>query len=505
MSQLFQKAKFAFMAAGILIPAFLNQTAQAQTAPQGAAAASAAPSTAAPGATTTPPTNPFTVDWLIGNAVSDADSPQYQDVKDAITRFRYNDVAGATDLLKRARQKNTKMPPVEVLLAKLWGAAGQPNNARIELEQAVMAYPDDPDAYLYFADLALAEHRVTDAEAELLKAKSLVDNIKENSKRKRNFDIRLNSLLAAVAESRNQWQEALPYLKAWLDIDANNALVHMRLARTLFELGKTKEAYDEYVAAQKIDPKSINPYIALAELYEQNKDRDHARESIGYAVQQNPKDLAVHLQAARWGLTTNQLNEAQKYADQALAIDPNSLEAIILRGVIARFTGNLDKAQTLLEKAVQQAPANIEASNQLALVLIESPNKANQDRAMQIAELNLKATAQGDRVNPEIAATLAWVMYKLGDTNKAEQILQQVLSVGSISPDTAFYVGTILQDRGKADEAIKVLSKALETTAPFAQRQATSELLQKLEKEQKENKDKDKDKGGSATPAPGAK
>jgi Tfp pilus assembly protein PilF len=262
---------------------------------------------------------------------------------------------------------------------------------------------------------------------------------------------------------------------------------HQRLGRTLFQLGKPTDAYNEFDAALKSDPKSLNPYIALADLYEQAKDRPNATKSIGYAVQKNPKDLNVQLQAARWAMVTNQLNEAQKYADKALQIDPKSLEAKILRGEVARFTGDLKTAETNLEQAVTQAPANIEASNQLALVLVEQDDKDKKDRALQIAELDLRATTQGDRANPEILATYAWVLYKLGRTTEAEQILSKVLAGGQISPDTAYYVGKMLQDRGKPENAIKVLESALASPNPFAQRQASAELLAQLKKQMEQN------------------
>jgi tetratricopeptide (TPR) repeat protein len=455
---------------------------------------------AAPSTTGTPSvdagqatTNPS--EFLIGNAVSDASSPQYQDVADAITRFRNNDVSGARELLARARQNNQKLPPVEIMMARLWAVSNQLNNFHVELEKAVMTYPDDPDAYLYLAELALAEHRVTDAESDLMRAKDLIAKYQANQKRKRNFDIRYNASMAAVAEERTQWSEAMPHLEAWLKLDPDNAAAHARMGRALFQMGRPTDAYNEYDAALKIDPKSINPYIALAGLYEQTKDRTNAAKSISYAVQKNPKDLNVHLQAARWGLATNQLNEAQKYADDALKIDPDSLEGKILRGIVARMTGDMKTAETRLQAAVVQAPANIDASNQLALVLIESPDKDKRDRAAQIAEYNLRATTQNGRTNPEVAATYAWVLYKLGKTAEAGQILAQIQQAGNISPDTAFYIAKILEDQDKIDGAIYVCEKALESPVPFAQRQATADLLDKLKK-----KKDAKDKGGSPAP-----
>jgi tetratricopeptide (TPR) repeat protein len=453
-----------------------------------------------PDAAATPKSNPLTAEWLVGNAVSDANSPQYKDVTDAITRFANNDPNGARELLTSARKANPKLPPVELMMGRLWLAARQPAAGRAELESAAVKYPTDPEAFLYFAEASIAEHRIADADAMLLKVKPLVDGYSENLKRKRNFQIRLNNAMAGLNESRTQWEAALPYLKAWLELDPDSVDAHQRMGNTLFQLGKTTEAYKEFEAAAKVEPKAVNPYIALAQLYESAKDRTNAAKSIGYAVQNNPKDLNVQLMAARWAYVTNQLNEAQKYADRALQIDPKSQEARIMRGVIARYTGDFKTAESLLEQAVTASPGNLEASNQLALVLIEQDDKDKKDRALQIAELDLKQ--QGDRVTPDVAATYAWVLYKLGKTAEAEQILGKVFNAGVMSPDTAFYIATILRDRGKPDAAIRLLESAIARPEPFAQRQATADLLAKLKKDQEQQKASGKD---AASPATGSK
>ncbi len=172
----------------------------------------------------------------------------------------------------------------------------------------------------------------------------------------------------------------------------------------------------------------------------------------------------------------------------------------MLRAAIARMTGDLKTAETFLEQASTQAPANPEVRNQLALVLVEQDDKEKKDRALDIAQLNLRATSQGDRVNPEIAATYAWVLYKQGKIDEAERILSQVLSAGAVSPDTAYYVGKILQDRGKTENAIHILESALANPNPFAQRQATADLLAQLKKQKQQEGSSDKagaDKAGA--------
>src|SRR5262249_25107834 len=157
---------------------------------------------------------PYTAEWLVGNAVSDAKTAKYKDVSEAITRFRNGDTSGALQLLTSAHQANPTLAPVEVMMGRLWSAAGQPAAARNQLEKAVTANPADPEAYLYFAEAALVENRITDADAILQKAKPIIDAFNDNLKRKRNFQIRFNSAMAAVNEARNQWDAAIPLLKA---------------------------------------------------------------------------------------------------------------------------------------------------------------------------------------------------------------------------------------------------------------------------------------------------
>src|SRR5207237_1319006 len=107
--------------------------------------ASAQPSTG-PAAATAPAGKTVT-ELLIGDAVSGADTPQYKDVTDAVTRAGNGDWQGAKSLLDKARTNNpNKLPPTEILLAKIMILAKQGPSARAQLEEAVKTNPKDPEA-----------------------------------------------------------------------------------------------------------------------------------------------------------------------------------------------------------------------------------------------------------------------------------------------------------------------------------------------------------------------
>lgn len=462
-------------------------------------------------------------EFLLSSISPGSEAARYTDVMDAITRAGNGDGAGAQALLEKAAKNNPKLPPSEVMIARLLLRFGQPGPGRTELEKAVVAHPKDPEAYLLFAEGALQDGRVTDAEALLTKVQPYIKEYNESPKRKSYFDSHLAADLTAVAVARaaagasEQWDTAVERAKDWVKADPDSAQAHQQLGRALFkqmQANYAQNALNEFQKAAEKDKNATHPYIILAQLYQEaGKDKD-AETSIKYALdaRQGGKDLNVNLQAANWALSTStqenkRLDDAQKYADSAMQIDPKSLDAKVLRAVIARLKGDLTTAEKLLKDVVEQAPGNVAANNQLALVLVEIADQKNdqtkRDQAKQYAENNMLRTTQGNQFSPEVFATYAWVLYKNGEKEKAGQYLDKVLATKQLTPDMAFYVGKILQDSGKTSEAIQFLESALKSAAPFAQRDASNKLLAELQK-QKEKDDKDK-KGTEPTSTPASK
>ncbi len=168
------------------------------------------------------------------------------------------------------------------------------------------------------------------------------------------------------------------------------------------------------------------------------------------------------------------------FADSALKIDPKSVDAQVLRGQIARMTGDLKTAESLLEQAHLQAPSNLNAANQLAIALADHNDAGKKQRAFELAQLNLRVSTQGNQINPAALTTLAWVYYRMGKGADAEQLVTKILAGGVLNADIAYYAAKILQDRGRVDDAATLLEASLKNPAPFIQRQNASDLLKQL-------------------------
>jgi len=441
---------------------------------------------------------------LVNPAIGDAEP--IKEIVDAIKRFNNGDLDGARLFLKQAREANKKLPPAEMMLAQLLAAANQGQAARAELERCVKTNPDDPETYLIFGDGAFADGRVTDAEMEFGKAKELAANFKENAKRQRNFNIRAEAGLAAVAEAREDWDTAQKHLEAWIQIvdppnrpegsgprDAASAPAHERLGRVLFKADKSDDkeagargAYKQFKMAVDADEKSPSADIALAQLYEEAKMHKKAIKFVGIAVSTLPatKDtqMATLLAAAHWALETDQINEARDYSSQSLKIDPKSLEAKFLRGVAARLLGDTKTAETEFEEVFLASPANFAASNQYAQVLAEQNDKVKRDKALEIARMNDKMFGgqnSGAR-GIETAATLGWVLFQMDKVTEAAQVMEAILKSGNANPDSLYYAARILKERGQNENAIKLLQAALKNYKAFVHRNDAKGLLAKL-------------------------
>jgi tetratricopeptide (TPR) repeat protein len=415
---------------------------------------------------------------LIGRAVPD--DVESREIAAAIGRFRDRDIEGCRKLLEQARAANPKLPPPGVMMAMLWLNVNQVGPARVELETAVVSFPEDPEPYLMLGDLAFRDRRITDAAVLFERAADLIASFTENPRRKRDFEIRSAAGNAAVAESRRQWERAEQLLARWLELDPDSAGAHQRMGIALFRLGRRDDALAEFREARKLDEKAVYPELALARLHDDTRQFDVARELVASALAAAPDDATVQLGAAQWYLGRGDLAAAARAADAALRLDPRSLEAKLARGTIARMAGDDALAEAQFSDALTQAPGTFPASNALALVLAEKEDDAARRRALEMAETNAALHRDGSPHQIAALTTLAWASYRLGRRQEAEKILEQISRNNALTPDGAYYVARLLADRGERDRARRILEQVLDKEPMFPTRPDAVDLLEQV-------------------------
>jgi tetratricopeptide (TPR) repeat protein len=434
---------------------------------------------------------------LLADAVSDV-GPKHNEVNDAIRKFSLNDFDGALAHLNNAKAAAPEIPPPELLMAKLClvGANQQIGRdvarGRAWIERTVIAHPGDPEPYTILGEVALNEGRVTDADVLYAQAQQLAEKFGENAKRKLNAQRRSLQGLAAVAIRRENWDRAKAMIDAWIKLDPDNPAAHSALAHVLFYQKNERAAYASYqkadsllaITADRNSPPSPMAELNMAALY-QRRDNDDKKtgDFINLAVSKNPKDFGVRLRAAQIAMNSNLLVIALEQSEAAVKMKEDDLTAKLFRGYVARLRGDATTAEDYFELAHLQSPSNFDASNNLALLLAESPDKAKQDRAFEFALMNAQRFPINGQ-NPvrfDALATLGWLQSKRpGGEAAAEDAFRQVNPL-AMSPDSKYYYASVLMnDPNRLNILVVILQSAVESDQPFVNRAKATELLATL-------------------------
>lgn len=420
--------------------------------------------------------NPLTPKFLIGDAVS-LSNQSYPEVEKAIQRFINRDVQGAQVLLEQAKEKYPKLAPTDVMMAKMQMVYRNLQGVQFYLERAATRSPEDPEAYLMLADQAFQAQRTTESLSLFEYAAPLVEKFTENSKRKRNFNIRVLAGRAAVAERRGQWEQAKGLLQQWLSIDPENALAHTRMGIVLFRLNEAKEALAEFTKAKDINPDSAHPFVSLGRLFYANDDSENARKSYEKAYNENKSDAAVAQAYVEWLIQEYELDKAQEIATALRENSPGELTPLLLDGIVAYMQGQTDRAEQTFQKVLSLDPRNARATDLMALLLIQSDKLQDKERALQYAQNNAERLANSAQAN----VTRAYVLYELGRKPEAQKSLQQAGKM-QIQPDSTYLIARILATENQNEKAISALKKILnQKSGLIIFRRQAEELLAELE------------------------
>src|SRR5262249_4438466 len=97
-------------------------------------------------------------------------------------------------------------------------------------------------------------------------------------------------------------------------------------------------------------------------------------------------------------------------------------------------------------------------------------------RGLQLAEIDARQSPR----SPEALSTLGWALYRSGRLDQAEQALRQAVTGVRTTPDVAYYLARVLLDKGRKDDARKILQAATGLPGAFAHRKDADALLKSL-------------------------
>jgi tetratricopeptide (TPR) repeat protein len=243
------------------------------------------------------------------------------------------------------RNLSTRLPLTEVFnnLGVVNSRRGQ-KRARTYFEKSVQTDPSDPD---YHFNLAVELYREGDAQSAMRElketlalqgdseAKSFLDTLSSGSQMQRmpleriktNYDesgYRQISLEIANADEARM-KTAAPW---------EHAAFHVQRGQDMLAEGLNSEAEKQFREAISLDASSAAAHAGLAQVLEANQNMDAARKEAGASLRIKPSPGAL-LVMARIAMAENNVADAEKNVDQALALDPANAAAVALKHDLA--------------------------------------------------------------------------------------------------------------------------------------------------------------------------
>jgi tetratricopeptide (TPR) repeat protein len=244
-------------------------------------------------------------------------------------------------------------------LSDLYIQSGRLREAVSDAEDALKQNPNDLNSRRLLA--RIYTHLIGDSQTNQIdpdmvkKAIEQYQKITETDPKDVDSWIMLGRLQKALQNST----EALAAYKKALSIDPGNEDAMTGLATVYADLGDNKAAAE---MLQKVADKDPNPrsLTSLASVYEQLKDYSLAAEMLRRAVDQQPGNSDLKHALAEDLLLSDQLDDALKLYQEAVAEDPKDEHSELRISQIYRQKRDFAKAREAADKAKEIAPDDLE-------------------------------------------------------------------------------------------------------------------------------------------------
>ncbi|MBQ9800511.1 MAG: tetratricopeptide repeat protein [Thermoguttaceae bacterium] len=389
-------------------------------------------------------------------------------------------------LLKELYDANPDSDPPGVMLALLYSNNERFLEMRRELEKTAEDYPGDPEAFLQLAGIDVREGRYLEAALLLERADKLNVEYAARFPESTRIDYLREEALnvrALLAERRERYDEAAELTQKVVDANPKNVQARWNLGYLAVKRNRLDDAEKAFDEAAALDERLWPGWLQTATTLDAEDRLDEAFERLqaqGALIETAARRERAQL--ARLYLRWNKLDEAAALVGELEAEGKNDFDGWALRGWVALYAGGYAVAEDAFRRATFVDGTSFEASNGLALALLDQRNKEKLAQARAIAAKNYRTYPDSQ----DAAATYAWTLFLSGAAREADAIFGPMLDSGEFSPTVAYYLAEIANVREDKSLALTLLDLALRSKGNFPKRAAAVELRKIIAPEKKE-------------------
>lgn len=386
------------------------------------------------------------------------------------------------------------LPAEEIFWSRLLADSGAVQDAIQVLEAYQVVAPNDPEIHIAFGYIAMKSGRWTDASLQFSKADTMIAQGLLPKERSSSVVPGLLQLQAEAAIQRKQWkvaEEQYQKLQVLLPNDPNPT---WQLGVTHALAGRDDDAASTMQSAKDKNPKLPCPHLTVASILIAQKswhtDSEAVKRIEGHfrkSILNNREDAIVWREYCKWLLALDRSGDVLSYLSKA----PDSVKATrdsqLLLAIAMRAEQDFKNSEALLEQLFANHPEDLEISDQLILVLLQNPEESKRIRAKTLADENLS----NHPTIENIVATAGWASLCFGEMENADQRLSQLVSRGTISPQSAYFVGRFFEKSNRLDDAMRVYQVAIDSPSIFPERKALRKQLEEMASQESKEMEKE--------------
>jgi tetratricopeptide (TPR) repeat protein len=377
-----------------------------------------------------------------------------------------HELALAEDTYKKVLEKKPDLREARVGLAEVYRRRGRLDDAARELKPLVEADRDDRGALAALGDLALARKDVAAAKEYVSRLQALEPA---------SAPVLYRSGLVQLAEGKSG--DAFVLFEKALEVDPDFAPALGQMLDAWVQHKQIAEAIERCRKQSELRPKNALYRVYLAKLHAMNKETDQARAILIETVEKNPDDLEALFELGRLEQSTGSLDAAIQAYRRIQEKNPKAKGITLLLGTLYEQQKRYDQAKALYQEVLAEKPDSVVAANNLAFLYAEvDPTKATLGKAEELV-LPLLGKYSG---NATIVDTGAWVHYRLGNYEKARDMLLSLQDKDRAAPIVRYHLGMAYARLGEKESARANLKRAVESGEDFPGRADAQKELGRL-------------------------
>lgn len=390
-------------------------------------------------------------------------------------QFSLGQYAEAADNLQKASMMMNKNPELYSMLGKAYFKAGDFSNAITPLSKAREINKDDIQI---ISMLAQCYRKGNDTRnlTSILKEWVRLDNTNYNLIKE------LADLL--IAESR--LTEAAPVLEDAVKIKKCDNSLRMKLVDIYQSTGKSEQAISHLRIASQCAPKDGEIAYKVALYFKERNDMESAEEYLRKAILFSPSNLDAKYLFATYLNTKKRYSEALSHFQKLIAAQPEqqeyriglteslyylgryadarkSIRSIALKDNASteamRWAGLIYRALEIPDTARQLLEASIAKDNKCGECLIALGDIYYDESDFKMASSYFKSAMDANGFNQKAALKLARSYHRLGDTQSAQRLFEEIIAKGSQNGEAIYRLTHYLLEDNQISAAKEIIAK----------------------------------------------